>query len=101
MSTDRKPDAVVDDVDEKTVVDDETKDALLPQPASAPAAAPAKPRFKYSAAAIIPVWIVLSSAVIIYNNYLYNQLYFKFPVFLVTWHLVFAVRTPSSHIVSS
>ncbi|KAI0676376.1 TPT-domain-containing protein [Trametes maxima] len=39
---------------------------------------------------IIPVWIVLSSAVIIYNNYLYNTLQFRFPVFLVTWHLTFA-----------
>jgi hypothetical protein len=35
---------------------------------------------------------VLSSTVIIYNNYLYNTLNFKFPVFLVTWHLGFAVR---------
>ncbi|KAF8884867.1 TPT-domain-containing protein [Mucidula mucida] len=39
---------------------------------------------------IIPVWIVLSSAVIIYNNYLYNTLAFKYPVWLVTWHLTFA-----------
>ncbi|KAF8999425.1 triose-phosphate transporter family-domain-containing protein [Cyathus striatus] len=45
---------------------------------------------KLSAATIIPVWIVLSSAVIIYNNYIYNTLNFKFPVFLVTWHLTFA-----------
>jgi len=43
-----------------------------------------------SAAAIIPIWIVLSSSVIIYNNYLYNSLGFEFPVFLVTWHLTFA-----------
>ncbi|KAL5499083.1 hypothetical protein ACEPAH_1601 [Sanghuangporus vaninii] len=89
MSTDRKSDAVLDD-EEKTLVD-ESKEDLLPQPASAPSSSTAaKPRHKYSAAAIIPVWIVLSSAVIIYNNYLYNQLYFRFPVFLVTWHLVFA-----------
>jgi drug/metabolite transporter (DMT)-like permease len=43
-----------------------------------------------TAAIIIPIWIVLSSSVIIYNNYLYNTLEFKFPVFLVSWHLVFA-----------
>ncbi|KAL5523054.1 hypothetical protein ACEPAF_1321 [Sanghuangporus sanghuang] len=85
MSTDRKSDAVLDD-EEKTLVD-ESKEDLLPQPASAPSSTT---RHRYSAAAIIPVWIVLSSAVIIYNNYLYNQLYFRFPVFLVTWHLVFA-----------
>lgn len=49
-----------------------------------------KPRL--TAVVIIPVWIVLSSTVIIYNNYIYNTLYFKYPVFLVTWHLTFAVR---------
>ena len=49
-----------------------------------------KPRL--SATVIIPIWIVLSSAVILYNNYVYNTLMFKYPVFLVTWHLVFAVR---------
>jgi hypothetical protein len=32
--------------------------------------------------------------VIIYNNYLYITLEFKYPVFLVTWHLSFAVRVP-------
>jgi hypothetical protein len=57
-------------------------------------ASPKPPKNKLSAAAIIPVWIVLSSAVIIYNNYLYNTLEFKYPVFLVTWHLSFAVRVP-------
>ena len=65
------------------------KDEILPSPVQAQVASH-KPRL--SAAAIIPVWIVLSSSVIIYNNYLYNSLEFKFPVFLVTWHLTFAVR---------
>ncbi|KAN0113890.1 Triose-phosphate Transporter family domain containing protein [Russula decolorans] len=59
----------------------------LPSPASA---SPSKPKTKLSAAMIIPIWIVLSSGVIIYNNYLYNTLNFKFPVFLVTFHLGFA-----------
>ncbi|KAG2128736.1 triose-phosphate transporter family-domain-containing protein [Suillus clintonianus] len=59
----------------------------LPQPAIAQQA---RNRTKFSAAAIIPVWICLSSGVIIYNNYIYNTLNFKFPVFLVTWHLTFA-----------
>jgi drug/metabolite transporter (DMT)-like permease len=59
----------------------------LPSPASA---SPPKSKLKLSATAIIPVWITLSSAVIIYNNYLYNTLEFKYPVFLVTWHLTFA-----------
>ena len=61
----------------------------LPSPASA---SPSKSKPKLSAAMIIPIWIVLSSGVIIYNNYLYNTLNFKYPVFLVTFHLGFAVR---------
>ncbi|KIY70689.1 TPT-domain-containing protein [Cylindrobasidium torrendii FP15055 ss-10] len=65
----------------------EDRETLLPQPAVANAPAP---KAKLSAAMIIPIWIVLSSSVIIYNNYLYNTLQFKYPVFLVTWHLVFA-----------
>lgn len=47
-------------------------------------------RHALSAAVIIPIWIVLSSSVITYNNWLYNTVGFKYPVFLVTWHLVFA-----------
>ncbi|THU92830.1 TPT-domain-containing protein [Dendrothele bispora CBS 962.96] len=64
----------------------------LPSPAIAPnpksPAVGSKP--KLSASMIIPVWIALSSTVIIYNNYLYNTLNFKYPVFTVTWHLTFA-----------
>ncbi|KAF9530304.1 hypothetical protein CPB83DRAFT_834556 [Crepidotus variabilis] len=75
----------------------------LPSPATAPSSplpgqishAPSKPtptsqKYHLTATAIIPVWIVLSSSVIIYNNYLYNTLNFKYPVFLVTFHLAFA-----------
>jgi hypothetical protein len=69
----------------------EHSDPPLPTPVSATISKPTKP--KLSATAIIPVWIVLSSSVIIYNNYLYNTLDFKYPVFLVTWHLTFAVRS--------
>ena len=63
-------------------------DTPLPSPVSANLP---KPKSQLSATAIIPVWIALSSAVIIYNNYLYNTLDFKYPVFTVTWHLTFAV----------
>ncbi|KAH8829071.1 TPT-domain-containing protein [Flagelloscypha sp. PMI_526] len=61
-------------------------DSPLPSPVSAPQ--PKKPTL--TASTIIPIWIVLSSSVIIYNNYLYNSLDFKYPVFTVTWHLTFA-----------
>lgn len=64
-----------------------SSESALPSPATA--SSPSKQ--KLSATAIIPIWIVLSSSVIIYNNYLYNTLQFRFPVFLVTFHLTFAV----------
>ena len=64
----------------------------LPSPVSAQTP---KSKPKLSTAVIIPVWIAISSSVIIYNNYLYNTLNFKYPVFLVTFHLGFAVRYAS------
>ncbi|KAF8220930.1 TPT-domain-containing protein [Tricholoma matsutake] len=57
----------------------------LPTPVSA-----SKPKSRITATGIIPIWIILSSSVIIYNNYLYNTLAFPYPVFTVTWHLFFA-----------
>jgi hypothetical protein len=38
---------------------------------------------------LIPIWIILSSSLIIYNNYIFHTLHFKFPVFLFMWHLIF------------
>lgn len=70
-------------------LDNGAEDAL-PSPVSATPARQAA-KLVLSATTIIPIWIILSSSVIIYNNYLYNTLQFKFPVFLVTWHLTFAV----------
>ncbi|PFH49930.1 hypothetical protein AMATHDRAFT_194159 [Amanita thiersii Skay4041] len=63
------------------------RDEELPTPVSATIP---RSKLKLSAATIIPIWIVLSSGVILYNTYLYNDLAFKYPVFLVTWHLGFA-----------
>ncbi|KAI0287546.1 TPT-domain-containing protein [Russula brevipes] len=71
---------------EHEVQSDKVTGGTLPCPASSAQ----KPKPKLSTAVIIPIWIVLSSSVIIYNNYLYNTLNFKFPVFLVTYHLGFA-----------
>ncbi|ORY32243.1 hypothetical protein BCR39DRAFT_523542 [Naematelia encephala] len=42
---------------------------------------------KMSAAMIIPIWIALSSAVILYNKYLYSTLHFPYPVFITSYHL--------------
>ncbi|KAJ7276071.1 TPT-domain-containing protein [Mycena haematopus] len=60
--------------------------ASLPPPVSA--ASKAKP--KVTTAVIIPIWMAFSVSVILYNNYLYKELDFQYPVFLVTWHLTFA-----------
>ena len=69
-----------------------TSSMQLPSPntASPPKATSTASKYKLSASVVVPIWIVLSSTVIIYNNYLYNTLEFKYPVFLVTWHLAFA-----------
>jgi drug/metabolite transporter (DMT)-like permease len=61
----------------------------LPAPVTAPAQ-PAARRISLSAAMIVPIWMAVSASVILYNNYIYNTLLFKFPVFLVTVHLTFA-----------
>lgn len=50
----------------------------LPPPANAPS--PEQAQSKLSVTVIVPIWIALSSAVILYNNYLYNTLDFKYPV---------------------
>ncbi|KAF5368653.1 hypothetical protein D9757_010194 [Collybiopsis confluens] len=67
---------------------DDENASILPSPAIAQT--PRQPKPKVTATAVIPIWIVLSSSVIIYNNYLYNSLEFRYPVFTVTWHLTFA-----------
>ncbi|KAK8869914.1 hypothetical protein IAR55_000482 [Kwoniella newhampshirensis] len=40
-----------------------------------------------SAAMIIPIWIALSSAVILYNKYLYSNLSYPYPIFITSYHL--------------
>ncbi|TFK21140.1 TPT-domain-containing protein [Coprinopsis marcescibilis] len=77
---------VIFDVD--TEAANGSRDSPLPTPVSAQTSRPQK--YKLSATVIIPIWIVLSSSVIIYNNHVYNELKFEYPVFLVTFHLAFA-----------
>ena len=36
------------------------------------------------------MWIALSSAVIIFNKWVLDRKGFKYPIFLTTWHLIFA-----------
>lgn len=54
---------------------------------------------KINPAFIIPVWICLSMGVILFNKFIFSSLKFEYPVFLVTWHLSFAVCSsmPSTH----
>ncbi|KAK1924724.1 triose-phosphate transporter family-domain-containing protein [Papiliotrema laurentii] len=44
-------------------------------------------RATVSAATIVPIWIALSSAVILYNKYLYSTLEFPYPIFITSYHL--------------
>ncbi len=44
-------------------------DVNLPAPVSA---IPSKPKVKLSAAMIIPVWMIISASVILFNNYVFN-----------------------------
>ncbi|EIW69573.1 hypothetical protein TREMEDRAFT_30762, partial [Tremella mesenterica DSM 1558] len=48
---------------------------------------PEKKSKRLSAAMIIPIWICLSSAVILYNKYLYSNLNFPYPIFITSYHL--------------
>jgi hypothetical protein len=46
-------------------------------------------KLKPTVALLVPIWIILSWSVIIYNNYIWHTLEFKFPIFLVSWQLIF------------
>lgn len=63
------------------------EESLLPSPTGSRGSK--KPRV--SVWVIVPIWMSLSTSVILYNNYLFNNLKFPYPVFTVTWHLIFAV----------
>jgi hypothetical protein len=38
----------------------------------------------------VTIWIALSSSVILFNKWILHTLGFPFPIFLTTWHLLFA-----------
>ncbi|KAJ7687787.1 TPT-domain-containing protein [Mycena olivaceomarginata] len=57
---------------------------------TSPRLCPPRPKPKITTAVIVPIWMAFSVSVILYNNHLYHTLDFKFPVFVVTWHLTFA-----------
>jgi len=67
--------------------EDKPTNNVLPSPVSAQAP---RPKTKIPTVVIIPIWMALSSAVILYNNHMYSKLNFRYPVFLVTFHLTFA-----------
>ncbi|PCG89919.1 protein of unknown function DUF250 [Penicillium occitanis (nom. inval.)] len=56
----------------------------------AAAAAAAKPAPALHPAVYIASWIALSSGVIIFNKWILHTAGFGFPLFLTTWHLLFA-----------
>ncbi|KAJ7359358.1 TPT-domain-containing protein [Mycena olivaceomarginata] len=81
-----KPEEVVPLASMKDGEPEPSTSASLPPPVSA---AP-RPKPKITTAVIVPIWMAFSVSVILYNNHLYHTLDFKFPVFVVTWHLTFA-----------
>ncbi|KAK0612722.1 putative sugar phosphate/phosphate translocator [Lasiodiplodia hormozganensis] len=38
----------------------------------------------------VAIWIILSSSIILFNKWILHSLKFPFPLFLTTWHMVFA-----------
>jgi len=82
---------LMDEVDAAIKAHDDEKGAeALPEPATASTPSSTASKYSLSAAVIIPIWMCLSASVILYNNYVFNTLEFKYPVFLVTWHLIFS-----------
>jgi hypothetical protein len=67
-----------------------TANGALPSPVSAPNSTQKAAKITGKAAAIIPIWMTFSIGVIIYNKYILTTLDFRYPIMLVTWHLLFA-----------
>ncbi|KAH8665416.1 triose-phosphate transporter family-domain-containing protein [Ilyonectria robusta] len=60
---------------------------------SGTAAAPSKSDGRLHPAFFIALWIFLSSSVILFNKWVLATAKFDFPLFLTTWHMVFATIT--------
>ncbi|KAF7553034.1 hypothetical protein G7Z17_g3909 [Cylindrodendrum hubeiense] len=60
---------------------------------SGTAGAPSKPSGGLHPAFYIALWIFLSSSVILFNKWVLATAKFDFPLFLTTWHMVFATIT--------
>ncbi|KAF2821662.1 TPT-domain-containing protein [Ophiobolus disseminans] len=50
----------------------------------------AKEPASFHPAVYIATWITLSSSTIVFNKYILHTAKFEFPIFLTTWHLIFA-----------
>ncbi|KAF2135016.1 TPT-domain-containing protein [Dothidotthia symphoricarpi CBS 119687] len=51
---------------------------------------PAAETASFHPAVYIATWITLSSSTIVFNKYILDTAKFQFPIFLTTWHLIFA-----------
>ncbi|KAI5849154.1 triose-phosphate transporter family-domain-containing protein [Tricharina praecox] len=60
-----------------------------PPPPPLPAAPPRR-GLNFHPAVYVGFWITLSSATILFNKWILSTCEFAFPIFLTTWHLVFA-----------
>ncbi|KAF1931741.1 TPT-domain-containing protein [Didymella exigua CBS 183.55] len=72
---------------------DAARDTALPVlPTVNPDAPTPKPNApaSFHPAVYVATWITLSSSTIVFNKYILDTAKFHFPIFLTTWHLVFA-----------
>ncbi|KAJ4383627.1 hypothetical protein N0V86_001682 [Didymella sp. IMI 355093] len=72
---------------------DAARDTALPVlPTVNPDAPTPKPNApaSFHPAVYVATWIALSSSTIVFNKYILDTAKFSFPIFLTTWHLVFA-----------
>ncbi|KAF9696412.1 hypothetical protein EKO04_005542 [Ascochyta lentis] len=72
---------------------DAARDTALPVlPTVNPDAPTPKPNApaSFHPAVYVATWITLSSSTIVFNKYILDTAKFQFPIFLTTWHLVFA-----------
>jgi len=74
--------------------DEESGSTIAPpvsiQPPSSPSSSPAAPKIELHPAFFVGIWIFFSGSVILFNKWVLDTAGFRFPIFLTTWHLVFA-----------
>ncbi|PRP86798.1 hypothetical protein PROFUN_05015 [Planoprotostelium fungivorum] len=78
---------------EERIIEEQTKPPNLNRPVES---------VSIPAHIIIPVWMIISTGLIIFNKLILTTYDFRFPIFLTTWHLLYAtVATRLMHLFKS